>query len=182
MAGRKTKLTPEKQEIIIKALRAGLSRERAAQLVQINDSTLFRWIERGRKQKKGIYCDFCKVLDYTEAEIELEALETIKRIGKGEQESTETKITTNEKGEVTETVTTKLSPDWRAIMTWLERRFPQWRKKDLHEITGEGGGPINYSNLTEEELTKRLVELLVEQLPYLPLNEDQKRKINQHLK
>lgn len=52
-------------------------------------------------------------------------------------------------------------PDPGAAFNWLKNRKPdEWRDKQSHEHTGADGGPISYSDMTEQELDSRLTELL----------------------
>jgi AraC-like DNA-binding protein len=47
--------------------------------------------------------------------------------------------------------------DIRAIEQWFDRRGgPEWKKKTALEHTGANGGPIEYRDLTEEELDARI--------------------------
>src|SRR5262245_28587191 len=55
--GRPTKLTPEVQDQLCKALRTGCSLRDAALLAGIYPSTLQRWLARGRAEQQGGYCD-----------------------------------------------------------------------------------------------------------------------------
>ena len=52
-------------------------------------------------------------------------------------------------------------PSDTAMIFWLKnRRRDEWRDKQEFEHFGKDGGPINYSNMSEDEIDKRLAELL----------------------
>ena len=53
MAGRKTKLTPERQEKILDCVRIGMSNKAAAQMAGISEKTLYNWIECGVVAGRG---------------------------------------------------------------------------------------------------------------------------------
>ena len=60
MAGRKTKLTPERQEKILECVRLGMSNKAAAQVAGISEKTLYNWIECGEKDTSGPFFEFLK--------------------------------------------------------------------------------------------------------------------------
>lgn len=48
----------------------------------------------------------------------------------------------------------------RAIEQWFDRKGgPEWKRKVAQEHSGPDGGPIRYSDATDEELDRRLKEL-----------------------
>jgi len=57
MAG-PTKLTPERSERILRAMRAGNYLEAAARSAGVHPSTVYRWLERGERDADGPYRDF----------------------------------------------------------------------------------------------------------------------------
>jgi transposase len=118
--GRPTKLTPEVRQRIVAALRAGNYAKPAAESAGVSEATYYRWLDRGRKQKRGIYREFHDDVRRAEADAEVEAVARWR----------------------------KAFPDnWRAIATYLERRYPErWRRRESREHTGEGGGPVQISH------------------------------------
>lgn len=58
MAGRTPKLTPEVQDLIVAYIRAGSYEHVAAEAAGVGRSTFYRWMDRGRKARSGIYHDF----------------------------------------------------------------------------------------------------------------------------
>ncbi|HEY4897587.1 MAG TPA: transposase [Solirubrobacteraceae bacterium] len=139
---RPTKLTPELQERIIKAVRAGNYAEAAARASGIAPSTYYRWLQRGTVEEHGAYRDFSEAVRQAEAEAEVHAVAILRRA---------------------------MGEDWRAALAYLERRYPgRWRRHTSTELTGRDGGPIqtevataiDLRNLTDEEL--RLLEEMSE--------------------
>lgn len=65
--GNKTKLNPQRQERIVNAIRLGAPIELACKAGGVDKSTVYRWIEKGNRQDKGVYREFCEAAK--EAEI-----------------------------------------------------------------------------------------------------------------
>lgn len=139
---RPTKLTPELQERILKAVRAGNYAEAAARASGIAPSTYYRWLQRGSLEESGAYRDFTEAVRQAEAEAEVHAVAILRRA---------------------------MGEDWRAALAYLERRYPgRWRRHTSTELTGPDGGPIrteatqqiDLRKLTDEEL--RLLEEMTE--------------------
>ncbi len=68
MRGRKPKLTFAVQERIIGLVRAGNYLETAAGVCGIHRTTLFRWLEKGEKQTRGKYHEFCLAVRQAQSE------------------------------------------------------------------------------------------------------------------
>jgi transposase-like protein len=81
--GRPTELTPELTEAICKTLRLAGTVEDAARRAGIDDSTLYRWQARGKREKRGLYREFCEAIKKAKAErrrvLELQMLTFAKR-------------------------------------------------------------------------------------------------------
>lgn len=92
--GRRCRLTPEVQDLIVTALRAGSYVESAAQLAGISPSTLYDWLARGRKARSGQFLEFLELVQGAIAQAEVQAVER---------------------------VNTASQTDWRAAAWWLER-------------------------------------------------------------
>lgn len=131
---RPTKLDAERQERILAAIRAGSYAEPACRAAGISESTYYRWLQRGEAEEQGIYADFVRAVRRAEAEAEVQAVEFVQL---------------------------HMPKDWRAAITFLERRYPsRWRRQTSSEISGPGGGPIetrgkssvDLSLLTDEDL------------------------------
>lgn len=114
--GRPTKLTPEVQDRIIQALKAGNYVETAAEYAGIGKTTFYRWMEQGKQASRGIYREFRDAVMRARAEAEARNVAIIQ----------------------------KAAPDdWRAAAWWLERAFPdRWGPRQKLEHSGPEGGPI----------------------------------------
>lgn len=122
--GRPTKLTPERAKIIADAIAAGNYYETACALAGVDYTTVRKWIQKGEKAQKGALFEFVKAVKKAEAFAEAER---IKRIREAAKEG-----------------------NWQADAWWLERRFPErWGRKERQEISGPGGGPIQFQSFAE---------------------------------
>jgi len=93
-SGRPTKLTPEVQEKIVTAIRAGNYAQVAAVYAGIGERTFYRWMEQGKRAKAGCYRQFWQAVKAAEGEAEVRAVAIIQK---------------------------KMPDDWRAAMSYLER-------------------------------------------------------------
>lgn len=111
--GRPTKLTPEVQERICQAIRAGNYYESACAYAGIAYSTFREWMVKGEKAKSGKYREFMEAIKKAEYEAEVRMV----------------------------AMWQKHMPDnWQAIATFLERRYPdRWGKKDQMNLNHSGG-------------------------------------------
>ncbi len=99
---RPSKLTPEMQDRILRAVRAGNYADAAARECGIAPSTYYRWLARGAAEKHGVHRDFADAIRQSEAEAEVHAVAILRRA---------------------------MNEDWRAAMAYLERRHPsRWRR------------------------------------------------------
>lgn len=116
--GRPTKLTPKVQRVIVEMIRAGNYYEVACQLAGVSYGTFRRWMLEGEQPDgRPAYRKFREAV--IEAECECEA-----RLVLQWQQA--------------------VPHDWRAARGFLERRHPdRWGRKDRHELSGPGGGPID---------------------------------------
>ena len=114
--GRPTKLSPEVQDRIIQALKAGNYVETAAEYAGIGKTTFYRWMAQGDQESRGIYREFRDAVMRARAEAEARNVAIIQ----------------------------KAAPDdWRAAAWWLERAFPdRWGPRQKLEHSGPEGGPI----------------------------------------
>lgn len=128
---RPTKLTPEIQERICSAIRAGNHREVSARSAGISPATFHRWMKLGEKAKGGIQREFREAVMKAEADSEVHAVAVIrKKLAEGE---------------------------WRAAMQMLERRFPhRWRPQQAIEHTGTQRVIVKTEDLADPELRKEL--------------------------
>lgn len=118
MAGRPTKLTPEVQERLCAAISAGNYYQAACGAAGISYSKFRDWMNRGKKQRKGLFRDFREAV--LKAERDAEA-----RVVNQWQEH--------------------MPEDWRACRDFLARRYPKrWGPKESLELKGKKGAPIEF--------------------------------------
>ena len=125
MAGRRSKLTPERQERLCDALSVGVPRSTACQHAGIGESTFYRWMERGEAGRRGRFREFWEAVQAAETAAEMTAMATWR---------------------------SAMPTDWRAAKEFLERRFPD--KYALAKDTGEGQGPREVYVVREDQLTE----------------------------
>ena len=114
--GRPTKLTPEVQDKIVSAVRAGSYLETAAAYAGIDKATLHRWLKRGARAvlvlppdpAEAAFVDFCDSLTRALAQSEVAEVTAITKASK---------------------------IDWRAAAFLLERRAPKrWGRRSEIEV------------------------------------------------
>lgn len=102
--GRLCKLTPEIQQKVVAALRAGNYAHVAAEYAGIDRATFYRWMQRGRESTRGKFSDFCEAVKNAEREAEVRAVAVIQN---------------------------HMADNWQAAMTYLERKYPdRWGRRD----------------------------------------------------
>lgn len=124
--GRPSKLTPNIRKVILAALREGLTRKLACQLVGISGETFRKWVEKGKEQAHGEYHAFVAEIEAQEAALVVELLKDIRAA-----------------------VTAQGAPDWRAKAWIAERLHPDEYGRTRVEHTGKDGGPIQESSTIE---------------------------------
>lgn len=123
-AGRPTKLTPEVQERIVSAIRAGNYLETAAAYAGVNQSTLHRWVARGKEEDAPEeFREFCEAVERARAEAEVRTVALIQQAAPN---------------------------SWQAAAWYLERSHPKrWARREKVEMSGPEGGPITLQGLAE---------------------------------
>jgi hypothetical protein len=132
---RPTKLTPEVEERITTAIRAGNYQETAALYAGISETTFYRWMESGLSDEpeNQQYRQFREAVEKAKAAAEIR---DVVLIDKAAQDGS-----------------------WQAAAWKLERKFPQkWGRVTRTEITGAEGKPISVEVDAKTEL-KRLLGL-----------------------
>lgn len=114
--GRPSKLTAEVKEVLLDAIRKGMTQARAARLVAIHPETFANWQKRGAEQTKGEYFEFFEGLKKAEVGRIFACLDRIEKAG--------------ERG------------TWQADAWLLERCHPDEYGRQRHEVTGANGGPV----------------------------------------
>lgn len=79
MAGRKTKLTAETQQMIVSYIRAGAYSWVAAEAAGIGKSTFYRWMERGEAASSGLYHEFYEAVREARAQARVAAEMEVRR-------------------------------------------------------------------------------------------------------
>ena len=106
--GRMAKLTPEVQEKIVSAIRAGNYANVAAEYAGIGERTFYRWLHNGQEAQSGIYRQFWRAVKSAERESEVRAVAIIQK---------------------------HMADNWQAAMTYLERKYPdRWGRRDRLKI------------------------------------------------
>jgi transposase len=122
--GRPTKLTPEVQERIVTALRAGNYRETASRHAGISYMTFRRWEMKGEAVKSRKFCEFCEAIKKAEADAEVRDLELISKAAEEQ---------------------------WQAAAWKLERKYPQrWGRRDATKL--ELSGEVKQVTISDREL------------------------------
>jgi len=143
--GRRSKLTPETADRIIKAVRLGNFLDTAAKAAGVHPATVYRWIQDGEapgapKAKR----EFCEALTRARAEAEQRMVgAVIKDASGGYVTKRVTRVLRNGDTETEETIA---GPNGKVALEFLSRAFPdRWASRKALEVTGAGGGPIQVS-------------------------------------
>ena len=109
---RRTKLTPEVQQGIIRTLRLGNSRKDSALYAGISEQTFYSWMKRGREGESP----FVEFLEEVEKAESAACIKNVAVIQKAAQVT------------------------WQAAAWWLERKRPdEWGRKQRVDIGAEKG-------------------------------------------
>jgi hypothetical protein len=134
--GRPSKLTPEVQEKIVTAIRAGNYAQVAAVYAGITERTYYRWMELGDQARGGRYLQFFQAVKAAEGEAEVRAVAIIQK---------------------------KMTGDWRAAMAYLERKHPKrWGRRVDVTSGDEPLKPIPVEIQSAEEAREALRAMGVE--------------------
>lgn len=161
--GRRSKLTPETHDAIVRAVRAGATFENAAQAAGIGETTLYRWLQEAEEDDAPeAKREFREDLFRARAEVEVRVLAgSVMKAAMGGYVIEETTITKPD-GSV-ETRIKRAPADGRVGLDLLARRDPgRWARRNPVELSGPGGGPIQVQSTTIQELSARLAEELAE--------------------
>lgn len=140
--GRPTKLTPELQEQLVAAIKAGNSIAEAAQLVGVHEATIHRWRQQGEADDaEPPFREFREALTRARAHARDLLINAAFKdaIGGVEIESG----TRGDGGEYTKVT----PPNGRIALELLARMFPRdWRPVKAVEVSGPEGGPVQMSH------------------------------------
>jgi transposase len=79
----RAKFIPERRQKIVELLSGGSTLRDASKAVGIHEVTLWRWLERGKRQESGQYREFLLAVKASEAGFEAAHLANIERAGDG---------------------------------------------------------------------------------------------------
>ena len=129
---RPSKLTPEVAERIIAGIRAGNYAEPSARAAGISPATFYRWLKAGEEAKSGACREFYEGVKQAEAQAEVEIVARLRKA---------------------------VPEDWRAGLTILERRYSsRWGRRQAHEHSGPGGGPVLREVIFSDPDTRRYLD------------------------
>lgn len=133
--GRPTKLTPETHKAIVDMVKAGCYAETAARQAGIDPATYYRWMADGDKQTTGIYHEFRESVKNAEAHGEAYAVLQVR---------------------------SQMAGDWKAAMTYLERKFPErWGRRGTSIAATasmplpQGGDPVTFTLVLDGDRGER---------------------------
>lgn len=129
---RPTKLTQAVHEAIVSALETGNYFDTACEHAGIAESTGYSWLARGRAElerresprvkvgtaqwdKEQPFVEFVEAVSRVSAAVEMATIATIQRLGQD---------------------------DWRALAWFMEHRYPKKWGKQVKEVAGADGKPI----------------------------------------
>ena len=164
-------ITKEIIEHVIFSLKAGCYIETAAAYAGISKDTLYRWLKRGRKERRRLAADrrarpkiseaqFVVFLDgVTRAmsESEVRDVSLIAQAANGGQKYVEEKVTTDANGNIIskQIITKSLAPQWQAAAWRLERKHPKKWGRRVAIRKDEGNGeetPETFAAKVRDEL------------------------------
>jgi len=138
--GRTTKLTPQVQESIVRAVTAGVPVVQAAQLAGIDKATVLEWIARGegrhQRPARALYADFADAIARARVIDEARRLARLEQAGRGGTVIRETTTTYSDGRQVIER--TYAPPEWRCDAWYLEHAYPErWGRKVQADLSLE---------------------------------------------
>jgi len=148
--GRPPKIDPDLVNRLVTNLRLGAYMDAAAKYVGIGESTLYRWLDRGRAEAARVEDGEPPNPEETTYKELWEAIEK----ARAEAEIRHT-------GNIT---TAANNGTWQASAWWLERTRPnKFGRRLATEVTGPNGGPVEIDvQVTPEALSARIAALLGE--------------------
>ena len=123
---------------MLEAIRAGATYIRAAEVGEVDYTTLRGWIKRGEGATKGPYFEFSKAVKKAEEDREETLLQSIIDAGQDPRY-------------------------WQARAWVLERTHPEkYARRERQEITGAGGGPVQatVALMSDEEIEKHFEKIM----------------------
>ncbi len=154
MRGRPSKIDKVNRNLMAKMFRLGFTDAEVSEAMGISRSTLSKW--------KAENPDFSDTLKKWKEEADVIVERSLYEKATGFT-CTEDRIF-RDNGETVVVPTVKhYPPDTTACIFWLKNRRPdEWRDKRENQLTGKDGGPIQYQNLTDEQLDAQIAALAAE--------------------
>ena len=136
MAGRKGILEyyPEKAERFLEALRAGNYASVSCDFAGFHEASLYRWLQQGEEDIEAgnvtVYSEFCEAYKKADTRAEYRAILTVSNAA---------------------------LTDWKAAMTYLERRRPErWGRRDALKVDQSGTVDVNLIGKLQKETLERV--------------------------
>jgi hypothetical protein len=149
--GRPTKYKEEYVDLAYKFCLLGADDKDLARMFDVEEQTINNW--------KTEHPEFFESLKRGKEEADATIAQKLYHRAKGYEHPEDKIFNDNGKPLIVPTIK-HYPPDTTAAIFWLKNRQPQrWRDRVETEISGPGGGPIQFSGLPDDELEKRIAEL-----------------------
>lgn len=163
---RKSKLTPERKEIILYEIEEGATRELAAMLAGITEQTLYNWIKRGKEYEPSDNLDNLtkkELIQKAKAQgvtgaAKLKKDELIEKLEEAEAvyfnfwQDLQRAEAVAMKKHIANIVRAGIE-DWKASAWYLERRDPDnWAKRDRLQVDNQHSGSIQTKETQETKI------------------------------
>lgn len=135
---------PEIFNTLIDAIRKGTPPSTACAMAGIHKATMMKWLKYGHEGRDRTVVQFWRAVRMAEAASESDAAESLAAAG---------------------------SEDWRAALSYLERRFPErWRKQTERNITVDGSVDVNHKHqlaqvVSKDDDARALLRRLIDKQP-----------------
>lgn len=141
---RPSKYKPEFAEQAAKLCKLGATDEALADFFDVAVATIDNW--------KRAHPEFLGALSKSKADLDAQVERSLFQRAMGyEHPEVDIRVVN---GEIVQTPIRKIyPPDATSMIFWLKNRKPeQWRETKAVELTGAKGGPVDFRNLTDEQL------------------------------